>query len=242
MHWLNNLSLKVKLGLLAGVAVVGLTVFGITAYATLNTVKIGGAEYAVLKNQADALADILTPPANPITIDWYVRMIDSKIEAGKYQEAQTLYQEYRKAFQDYEQRVAHWKQHPEIYNALHVERPEVQAYLRKLKAEFEPAFERGDWARVQAFARESLEMIIDAEAQVDIAAEKLVAMQQAEEKHAAALVRSRSLLMAGVFVAVLALIAVLSFLIARQILGVVRGVQRAAAQLAQGDLTVQIHA
>lgn len=44
MTWLNNLSLKVKLGLLAGCAVVGLTVFGITAYTTLNAVKIGSEE------------------------------------------------------------------------------------------------------------------------------------------------------------------------------------------------------
>jgi methyl-accepting chemotaxis protein len=240
MKWLNNLRLKAKLGLLAGCAIVGLTVFGITAYTTLNTVKIGSEEYANIKNQADALADILTPPANPITIDWYVRMIAGFVDEGQYQKAQRLYQEYRKAFQEYEQRAQYWKQHPEIYGSLHLEQAEVNQYLRRLKTEFEPAFERADWDRVRTFALQSTDAIIDAEAQVDKAAEKLLAMQQETESSTAALIRSRAVLMSAVFLAMVIMVGMFSFLIARQILGAVRSVQQAAGQLAQGDLTVQI--
>ncbi|MCX7993404.1 MAG: hypothetical protein N2651_07015, partial [Fimbriimonadales bacterium] len=64
MHWLNNLSLKAKLGLLAGAAVIGLTVFGIAAYTTLETVKIGGAKSHRIQLLQEAFADTVQPPAN----------------------------------------------------------------------------------------------------------------------------------------------------------------------------------
>ena len=67
MSWLNNISLKAKMGLIIGVAVAGLSVFAWIAYITVKAVKIGGEEYAKIETFNTDVADILPPSA---TLQW----------------------------------------------------------------------------------------------------------------------------------------------------------------------------
>lgn len=242
MNWLNNLSLKAKLGLLAGVAIGGLTVFGIASYTTLNTVRIGGDKYGQVANLRKALNDTLLPAANPSLIDWYYRRIVLDVAHGDYKEAQLLYKDYKQARQDYAKAVEHWKQDPTIAPIMPFDHPSIQKYFQMLDTHFEPAFERGDWQAVidKKFNTELVALLREWKTLYQKAVAQLEERTQAEEKQTAALVRSRSLFMGVVFFAVLAVVGVLSFLIARQVLSVVNSVQRAAGQLAQGDLTVQV--
>jgi len=236
MNWLNNLSLKAKLGLLAGTAIVGLTVFGIASYTTLNTVKIGGVEYGQVANLHYALADVQPPSANPLLIDWFYRRIVLTIERGDYQAAQLRYKDYKQARQNYAQAEKRWKQDPTIAQIMPFDHPSIQKYFQILDTHFEPAFERGDWNAVtdKKFNTELGAALRAWEPLFQQSAAKLLAMQSKEEERAAALVHSRSVLMGIVFFTVLAVVGTLSVLIARQILGVVSNVQRAASQLAQG--------
>ncbi|GIV08005.1 MAG: hypothetical protein KatS3mg019_0096 [Fimbriimonadales bacterium] len=242
MNWLNNLSLKAKLGLLAGAAVVGLTVFGIASYSTLHAVKIGGDEYQQLETKSAAVADIAPPPANLLIVDWWYRRLVLRVHDEEYETAKRLYQGYKQARKEYAEAVERWRKHPELYAVMPFEDPNVQKYLQMLDTHFEPAFERGDWNAVtdKKFNTELGAALRAWEPLFQQSAEKLQAMQTKEEETAAALVRSRSVLMGIVFFTVLAAVGVLSVLIARQILGVVSQVQRAASQLAQGDLTTHI--
>jgi methyl-accepting chemotaxis protein len=242
MSWLNNISLKAKLGLLAGVAIVGLTVFGLTAYSTLNTVKIGGPEYYQLSTLRDAEAATAPPEANPLLVDWWYRRIVLRVRDKDYDVAKRLYKQYKQARQDYAKAVERWKQDSTIAQIMPFDHPTIQKYFQMLDTHFEPAFEREDWQAVTdvKFNTELGDLLLEWNPLFNEAVEKFEGLVQSEQEHAAALVRSRSVLMGGVFVAVLAAVGALSFLIARQILGVVSSVQRAAGQLAQGDLTAQI--
>jgi len=240
MRWLNNLSFKAKLGLLAGFALVGLTVFAITAFTTLNTVKIGGAEYETIDLHKDALADFTNPAASLVDIDWYLLRIVYEIEQGDYARARRILSDLKKSRETYTKSQEHWKKYADIYKHIPFERPETQAYLQLLDEQFIPAVERGDWKAAVAAADARIEHIYKYTDYIQESEQELNKIVEEDEQHAAALVRSRSVLMGGVFVAVLVAVGVLSWLIARQILGVVGSVQRAAGQLAQGDLTVQI--
>ncbi|MCX7992364.1 MAG: hypothetical protein N2651_01715 [Fimbriimonadales bacterium] len=62
--------MKAKLGLLSGFAAVGLTIFGFTAYTTLEAVKIGGYRYSNLKLHQSALSDFTPSAARLIDVDW----------------------------------------------------------------------------------------------------------------------------------------------------------------------------
>jgi hypothetical protein len=70
MSWLNNISLKAKMGLVIGIAVLGLSVFAWIAYTTVNAVKIGSEEYAKIETFNTATTDILPPPAHLLVVDW----------------------------------------------------------------------------------------------------------------------------------------------------------------------------
>lgn len=73
MSWLNNISLKAKIGLIIGIAVAGLCLFGWITHTTLEKVKVGGKLYAEIIDDKEAVADILPPPAHILMIDWYYR-------------------------------------------------------------------------------------------------------------------------------------------------------------------------
>jgi hypothetical protein len=70
MSWLNNISLKAKMGLIIGIAVLGLSVFAWIAYTTLQKVRIGGDEYQQIKRGTQATTDIFPPDGNVLMLDW----------------------------------------------------------------------------------------------------------------------------------------------------------------------------
>ncbi len=242
MNWLNNLSLKAKLGLIAGIAAIGLTVFGATAISTLNAVKIGSEEYHKIVQDKDALADFLSPPANILELDWCALRICYAIDHKEYAQARRLLTLLKKAREQYAEAQERWKKHPDVYQQMPFEKPETLAFLKLLDEEFVPAVERSDWKTASEFGVRRRAFVEKYDDYVAEGKKALAALVEEEEQRTAALVRSRTMLMGAVFFGVLAAVATLSFLVARQILGVVASVQRAANQLAQGDLTVQVPA
>lgn len=240
MTWLNNLSLKVKLGLLAGCAVVGLTVFGITAYTTLNAVKIGSEEYEQMDLDKTLLADILTPPGNLLPIDWYSARIVVNIEAGNYERVNQLLASLKKAREAYNERQEFWRSHPERYKLTPFEDASARSYLETLDNEFIPSVERQEYEKAVQVRQKLADKVSAYLESLGKTEQAVIGRIEEDSKHANALVRSRTVWLAITFLVVVLAVGVLSWLIARQVLGVVRGVQQAARQLAQGDLTVQI--
>ncbi len=240
MNWLSNLSLKAKLGLLASCAVVGLVVFGVVAYTTLITVKINGAKYKEIDLDKTLLADILTPPASLVRMDWFAARIVVNINSGNYQRVEQLLKQLKEARQEYAQRQEFWRQYPDRYELMPFESASAKSYIALMDDEFIPSVERKDWQKAVAVRSKLDAEIPNYYEELRESERAVMARLEQDCLQADALVRSRSLLMGVIFFAVLAAASVLSFLIARQILSVVSGVQRAAEQLAQGDLTARI--
>lgn len=147
MLWLNNISLKAKMGLIIGIAAVGLSIFGWIAYTTVNTVKIGSETYLDIKRDEEAFADILPPDGNLLMIDWYYRRIVLHVLEGEYEEARELYQRYKEQRNLYNKTAEKWREHEAIYQVMPFEAPEVKEFFQLLETHFEPAFERGDWKK-----------------------------------------------------------------------------------------------
>jgi methyl-accepting chemotaxis protein len=242
MNWLNNISLKAKMGLIIGIAVLGLSVFAWIAYTTVNAVKIGGDEYTQIETLNTATADILPPPAHLLMVDWYYRRIVLRVLDGEYEDARKLYRRYKAQREEYDKTVEKWREHPEIYKLMPFESPDVQKYFQFLDQHFEAPFERGDWKAVADL--DTMAKVIPVVRSIDDEYEKsveaILKKKQEEEQHVAGLVRYETQLMLMVLVGVLGVLIAFSTLIARQIIRVVQATQQAAQQLAQGDLTVQV--
>lgn len=62
MNWFNNLKLKYKFGVVIVLVAIGLAVFVLDSYETVQEVKINGDMYGKIINSKDLIADILPPP------------------------------------------------------------------------------------------------------------------------------------------------------------------------------------
>jgi methyl-accepting chemotaxis protein len=242
MSWLNNISLKAKMGLIIGVGVVGLSVFAWIAYTTLQEVRIGGDKYQQIKRGTQATTDIFPPDGNVLMLDWYYRRVVLRVVDGEYDIARMLYQRYKEQRERYNKTAEKWREYPELYRVMPFESPSVKKYIQLLETRFEPAFERGDWKAVTDPKHTTV--IAAAIREVDRvykeSIERLAKLQEEEEQHAAAMVHKETRLMGVVFVGTLLVLIAFSVLIARQIIRTVQATQHAAQQLAQGDLTVQV--
>jgi methyl-accepting chemotaxis protein len=242
MSWLNNISLKAKMGLIIGIAVLGLSVFAWIAYTTVNAVKIGSEEYEKIETFNTATADILPPPAHLLMVDWYYRRTVLRVIEGEYEDARKLYRRYKAQREEYDKTVEKWRAHPEIYKLMPFESPDVQKYFQLLEQNFEAPFERGDWKAVgdlDAMAK-IIPVVRSIDDEYEKSVEAILKKKQEEEQYVAGLVRYETQLMLMVLVGVLGVLIAFSALIARQIIRVVQATQQAAQQLAQGDLTVQV--
>ena len=61
MRGLNNISVKGKLTSLSALFVLGMAIFGLLAYSTINAVKIGGTTYQAISLTSDVLEDFAAP-------------------------------------------------------------------------------------------------------------------------------------------------------------------------------------
>jgi methyl-accepting chemotaxis protein len=242
MSWLNNISLKAKMGLIVGAGVVGISLFGWVAYTTLETVKIGGPLYVSIFKAQDAVADVLPPDGNLLMVDWFYRKVVNNVAIGDYDHARRLYTKYKAQREAFTKIVEKWQPETEVYGMLPFETPEVKRYLQLLETKFEPAFERNDWKAVTdpKAVKEILAAIDATEPLYERSIARLKERAQNTEQSAIGAIKARNKVMLIVFLFTLAVLIAFSALIARQIIRTVRATQQAAQQIAQGDLTAQV--
>jgi hypothetical protein len=129
MSWLNNISLKAKMGLIVGAGVVGISLFGWVAYTTLETAKIGGTSYELIFKAQDAVADVLPPDGNLLMIDWYYLKVVSSIKSGDYENARRYYRLYKAQREAFAKIVEKWRPDAEVFGILPLESSEAKRYL-----------------------------------------------------------------------------------------------------------------
>jgi methyl-accepting chemotaxis protein len=238
---MKNLSLKMKLFLLAGSAVLGLLAFGYVSFTTLARVKIGSPIANELKLNSDLMSDL-----EPMYLDIRIgRLIVFRMLAETdHQRLEAEVAEFHEFEKSYAESHEKWvKELPEgklkELATVKLHEPAMK-YLQAIDQEFIPAVLRGDKKKA-----EEIRWSIVAYAQANQDAAKEADKVRAE---AAAEITTRSdksvkssvttLLATGIAIA--AIVSLLSFLIARGIIGPLGKTLIVLQALAGGDLRQKV--
>ncbi len=239
-QWFMNLRLSAKLALLIGIGVVGFLVFGLKSASVVNRVKVGGSIYNEIIAEEYALAESTLPSASLATLDWYMRRVALRVDAGEYDTAQQLFQRYREARERFNQASSSIKQKsPKAYALLPLESEPAKQYLHLLDTQFTPAMERRDWQAVLRVQSELATPLRQYEQLMDESEQRLHELVQQNEADAMAQVNNSKWQLAAVALLALLTMVAIGCACTRQILASARAVQQVAQQMAQGDLTAR---
>lgn len=239
-QWFMNLRMSVKLLILIGVGVLSFLVFGLKTASVVNRVKIGGPIYNEIIAEEYALAESTLPSASLATLDWYMRRVALRVEAGEYDTAQMLFQKYQKARERFAEVSAELKQRsPEAYAVLPLESEPAKQYLQMLDNQFVPAMQQRDWQTVLRVQSESAVHLRKYEVLMEESEQRLLDLVKKNEANATAEVNASKWQLAAVATIALLIMGAIGFVSIRQILLSTRAVQHAAQQIAQGDLTAR---
>src|SRR5689334_16208612 len=139
-----------KLYLLTGAGVLGLLVFGVVAYNTVNTVKVNGPHYQRVVENKDLLADVLPPPA--YIVEAYLT-VEQLCEAKDHAERAELLKKYAKLKEDFATRQKFWRDTladgPLKTEITETSRKPAEAFFGVVDNELLPALEKNDSAAVK---------------------------------------------------------------------------------------------
>jgi methyl-accepting chemotaxis protein len=109
-----NMSLKKQLGVMAVIAIVSVILLVVMAYLMATNSSIGSTKYKNILHANELTADILPPPLFMVEAMMKVETLartDVSARAG-------LAKEIKQHFEDYEERVGHWKNSDDISSEI----------------------------------------------------------------------------------------------------------------------------
>jgi methyl-accepting chemotaxis protein len=237
---LRNMKVSAKLIVLAGISLVGLLAFGLFAYSTLNTLKVGGGKYDQIVMIKDVVSDISPPSQNILEIRIVVYRMQLETRE-KLPELKAQFQQLRKSYQEGHD---HWaKVLPEgIVRDLLVEKSFklTTVYLDRVENEFIPAVESGDEKRAK-------EIISGLRAQYGQVAEvmnatnaKAAELDKAQMQAATDLSSSRTTLLLLIGIIIAAVTATFAWIISRTIVRPLIQATQVLNIVATGDLSKKL--
>lgn len=196
MSSFNNLKVKHKLSLLVGISVFGLLIFGLFAYSTINTVKIGGETYHDIVVKKDLASDLLPPPMalnRPYlnVLRTLPVMKDPAALQERLERAKILRQEFEDTYRKWNKELPEGKVKDLITNKLH---PISDEFFNVNDREFIPAVQRGDAEKAAAVAQGALAGKFEEYDKLIVETTKLLADEiKTSEENAASIISSRTL-------------------------------------------------
>ena len=149
MSAIDNHSMRSKLLLLAGVFALGFLMFGVLAYATLDTAKVNGPYYQRIVLNKDLLADVLPPP-NYIVESF---LVAHSLRDASPAETERLIEHYQTLRRDYFIRQEVWNKTLEPgrlrEEMIDKSRPPAEAFFIAFDRDLIPAVRRQDRAAVE---------------------------------------------------------------------------------------------
>jgi methyl-accepting chemotaxis protein len=106
MNWLNNLKIRNKMLLLSGILCIGMTLVGLVAYRTVESVRVNGLLYMEIVSAKDLVADILPPPE--YLVESYLVALRMTVEKNPA-ELEQLISRSALLQKDYENRHNYWE-------------------------------------------------------------------------------------------------------------------------------------
>ena len=240
---LKNVSVQAKLFLVIGVFIVGFLTFGISAYQTLNTVKINGSVYRQIAQGKDIINDVFPPPLNIIESYLAITQLTDETDKARIDFLLKKIKELRKNFNE---RHEYWKK---VLPAGELKALLVETSYNPANDFFDfqdkqilPAILRGDRAKAKTL---SLGILRDLFEEHHAAIEKVVAMAtenyQKDERAAAEIVRKRTLVLVFLGMVIIAVVGMLSWLIGLGISRPLADTVKVLMALADGDLTKKLN-
>jgi len=238
-----GLKLRAKIFGLVAVMIVGLGLFAIVSFDTLNTVKVNGPLYKGIVENKDLVADILPPPE--YLVESYLLVLQMLDERDKAK-LDSLVERSAALGNEYQNRHQHWKETlaPGALRESMVVRSYEPArrFLDVRDKQFIPAILRGDKTSARELAQGELKKSYEEhrtwiDQVVALANEKT----EIDEKTVQSMIDRRTttqliLAFAVVFVSSLA-----AYLLTRYITRTVYAYLSFAGQVAQGNLTARLH-
>jgi methyl-accepting chemotaxis protein len=239
---INDLPVRTKvLGLIA-IVIIGLVVFGVVSWDTLNTAKVNGPVYERIVENKDLVADILPPPE--YLVESYLNVFQMLGESDKTT-LDALVQRSVQLRKDYEDRHQHWEKTlpaGQLKDTMVVQsyRSAIQ-FLDLRDKEFIPAVLKGDLESARALAQGGLKQRYE-EHRASIDRVVVLALQKtdADERSAQTTIDSRMMIQLLVAFIVVLISLVNGFLLARYIATTVQEYASFAGHVAQGDLTARL--
>ena len=152
MNWFNRLKIKSKLALLIGCFALGLILFTLVTFNTLNALRIGGHKYNQIVAGKDAIADVLPPPK--YIIESYLLALQIADPANKTELPQ-LIENGRALRKEYDERQQVWEKDEllpaPVRTAMTVDsyKPALQ-FFEVRDNQLIPAVQSGDYTRARA--------------------------------------------------------------------------------------------
>lgn len=244
MGFLGNLSIKLKLLLLALTAIVSIVFIAAFSHITIERVRIKGNLYNEIILSKDLLADILPPPEYIIE----ARLVTyNLLDNPKEEEKKRLIEKLASLKKDYYDRQKYWNENlaDKELRTLILEKSKrpAEAFFQTIEKEFLPALAVGDIALANKISSGALKAKYEEHrAAIDELVKLANEKAATNETKANELLSSAKLVMGIVIAASLAFTALFAFLIATDIIRKLSKISVAVKDLeaGEGDLTKRL--
>jgi len=239
MGFLSGMRFSRKLGLMTGAAVLGFSVFAALAFMTLQAVRINSAMYQSISLGYQLAGDCYDPPASLVAALPPAIAAEDATNAADTRKAVGLLLEAHRAFTASQQHY-HAALPPGAIRDLMANdsAPAGEEWFTIAEQEYIPALLAGDHEGARRIRIQKMDVIFARhKAANDRLANLTADWIPTEEKHAAAIIRTRSIELGAIFAGLVLLLVVLGSAISRGIVRPVGKVLEALSAMAQGDLS-----
>ncbi len=239
MRGLNNISVKGKLTLLAGLFLLGMAVFGLLAYSTINEVKIGGTAYQTISLTSDVLTDFAAPTQFVVQERLLVYQMradfaDKPKFANEVESFKGMMKVFEDGHKDWQAKVTDSRQLATIQKIYDTGHTFIEVTWNK----YIPALQQGNLPSADKVRLEEMNPVYE---QHEIAVNEFVQLMQENMtgavKNAQSMVASRTLTLMLVALIAVGLVMALCFVIARGILTPLNATVAMLRDVAQGNLS-----
>jgi methyl-accepting chemotaxis protein len=237
MLGIKDMKFKSKLTLLVGVSVLGFLAFGLVAYLTISKVKVGGPEYATIETEKDILADYAPPSGSILEARILVATMEDATDKATLQKH---IDNFKQQAMELDKTHERWSAAAEGKQKEAIERSyqSGREYFQAAEREYIPLLLRGEKAKAHEFRVKVMRPHAVAHMQ---AIDEVVKLSQADvdkiKQDAASVISARTAVLFAIGIAVVVIVTVFGFLIARGILTPLARTMEVLQFLAQGDLT-----
>jgi methyl-accepting chemotaxis protein len=242
MNLLNRMRFGGKFALMTSSTVIGLAIFGALTFTTINAIRINSAMYNDIALGYQLAGDCYDPPASLVAaLPAAIAAEDATTPEETRKAIDSLLQDH-KAFQEAQQHYNQVLPAGAIRDLLHEKSsPAGEQWFSIAEKEFIPALLARDHVTAHRIRLEKMNpLFIQHKAANDELSKLTANWIPSQEKHAAAVIHTRSIELLLLFLATIAMLATLGHLISRSIVVPVRKTVDLLVSMAKGDLSQTI--